>query len=431
MAAAACVSRTQTPSDESLATPVPLANERWAHGLAPGKEATRALLSGSFVVLTEARSGVLVLDARSGRELWRRGALVHVAGLANSNDVVAADRQGHVVRLGLSNGATKWQTGALCAARQQRFVSRRVEAIGGSAYVACSAGALFRLDARTGRTRAALTTLAFDGVEGITPLPLGALAVRGWSSGSTTRTQLALVRADDFRAIVPTREETQLVGVVGDTAILDDLCCHGRTDAYRPATIVNVNLRTGATSEPLDLQPDPDLFPPGRQGPGQGWNGAAIAGNHLFLGIAPMLYDFGDARAPARVPARLLTNLAAPPTYLADGSAFVVVQPADGRQVAELIDLRSRPMRIRARLEGGAAASVTYDAGASPGALQVLRYGPKGASPIVVRVSDGAEVVVPVGCRLLASTEEAAFSACVMKAGAFAGGYLVKFAFPQ
>lgn len=419
-------------SDPPSVAPVPVATRLWAHGLAIPEEATRALPAGSFVVIPEDARGMLVLDARSGREAWRRtDPVVDVALLMAAHDAVAADRQGHVARIGLADGKRKWQTGGLCPTREQGVGAPRIEAIADSVFVGCGGGAFFRLDARTGTTRATLDALGFDGFTAITRLPRGALAVVGWSSGATTRAQLAVLRAADLHEVVPPREETLLVGSVGDTAILDDLCCQGRTDTYRPATIVSVDLRDGTTSEALDLRPDPDRFPPKGQGPGQGWNGAAIAGTHLFLGIPPMLYDYGDARAPAHEPDRLLTNLVAPPTFLTDGSVYVAVQIADGTRVAQLLDLNSRPMRLRARLEIGGSPLVSYDERLAPGALVLSYSTPTQISPTFVRISDGAEISVPAGCRLIGATEEAAYASCAVHGGSFVRSYVAKFAFPS
>jgi hypothetical protein len=413
------------------ATPIPIATQLWARGLVAPEEATRALPAGRILVVVEP-TRVLALDEGSGRERWRREGLEgDVALLRGANDAVAADAKGHVVRLRLADGSTKWRTDALCNARNERIATSRVEATAESVFVGCRGGRLFRLDARTGKTRAVLDALAFEGFDEITPLPLGALAVAGWTSGATLLAYVAVLRATDLHELVSPRLETLLVGAVGDTAVLDDLCCNGRTDTYRPATIVNVDLRNGATSEPLDLRPDPDRFPPKGQGPGQGWNGAAIVGTHLFLGIAPMLYDYGDARAPAREPERLLTNLVAPPRFLADGSAYVAVQAADGTRVAQLLDLNTSPIRVRARLEIGGSPLVTYNVRIARGAMVLSGSSPSQISPTFVRISDGAEVSVPAGCGLVGATETAAYASCAVHGGTFVRSYVAKFALPS
>jgi hypothetical protein len=376
---------------------------------------------------------LVALNARTGQQVWRRDGPMHeLTPLPRSAAVVAADH-GRAVAFGLSDGSVRWRSGPLCPVLKNYPGTPRVSnirAADDSVFVGCAGGRLVRLDARTGETRVTLDALGYDGFNAITPLPHGTLAVAGWSSGAALRAYIALLRAADLHELVTPREETLLVGVVGDTAVLDDLCCFGRADVYRPATIVTVDLRDGKASEPLDLRPDPDRFPASRLGVGQGWNAAAIVGTHLLLGIVPMLYDYGDARAPAAAPQRLLSDLDKPPTYLADGSVFVRRRASDGTSVIELIDRRGAPIRLRARLETGGAPVLAYDERRAPGALALSYSSSAHTSPVFVRISDAAEISVPAGCRLLASTEEAAYASCTVRSDTLVGGYVAKFAFP-
>ena len=90
-------------------------------------------------------------------------------------------------------------------------------------------------------------------------------------------------------------------GVVRGRAYIDDWCCFGRCDVYRPATTYSISLQNGTKSERIDLRPHPQAHPGNQQPLGQGeYN--YLVGHYLYVvvGFVTYRYDILDLRKPPR-----------------------------------------------------------------------------------------------------------------------------------
>jgi hypothetical protein len=280
-------------------------------------------------------------------------------------------------------------------------------------YVGCPGGRLVRIGRSTGAIRASRDALPVDQYTDALDLGYGALAVSGFASGAMTVTRVGLVRGNDLASIVPARTDATVLGAIGDTAIIVDWCCFGRSSEAAPATIYRVNLRTGSVAAPVDLQPDAKRFTPERRPLGIGAH-SALSDGRLYFAIPPMLYDYGDAKRPAPKPTAVLDTLATPPEFMLQGSALVKVLRPNGA-TNELVDLRTRPPRViwQRDASGPYEAAVCADlicAGRSEYDLVMLVGRPE-ESAWIVRW-DGASAVVPSGCRTFATSAQMLVVGC-------------------
>jgi len=372
-----------------------------------------------------------VIAASNGSTRGRNSRLVDDVAAISNDSAVAADGNSGIVRFRVPSIAQAWRTQSQCfvANVPRSDAITLLSVVDGDVYVGCYGGKLIRLAAADGRVLATKVVAPVDRFTAIRLLPHGVLSVEGMASGASLRSWLTLVRRSDFAAVVQPRQDTQFVGVVGATAVLDDLCCLGRGMTYRPATIVRVDLNTGTAEPPVDLRPDAAAHPSNRLPLGIGWNAATIAHDHLLLSVTPTLYDYGDPRHLRRQPVRLITDLATLPTYFGNGVAFITRQAARGALVGALVDLTKRPIHTRKTF----ALQYPPVIGRDPVVAQAFSLwtsvgGAIGAE--FVRVSDGAVIVPPSGCELVASTQAQAFALCSARAGAAARQYVAAFAFP-
>lgn len=393
-------------------------------------------VAGSYVSVHDALSES-VYETRTGRLAWQRTG-VH-AGTVMGQSVVYADSKSGVIRARIVDGTVEWTRDALCPIDPQVKWSgiRRIDAVGSDVYVECAPDVLIRLDASTGTLRARSSVFK-DGarVSSIAELSNGAIAVTGWADGATLTQQLSLVRRSDLRHIIPQRSDTEALGAVGATAVLNDYCCFGRPDEYRPATILLVNLLDSTIADPIDLRPDPDYFTSPRP-VGQDAN-AAVIGSSLYLSVAPMLYDYGDARHPALKPLRLADTLAETATFLANGRAALRLRARDGAIEDEFVDLQSHPMRVLwheietaddERIRSSSGPVIGYDAHAAPDVVR-LSVWDSVAGVEFVRVVDGASVATQGSCPNFASDGRVVVVLCTSQMGSGIRRYLESFTFP-
>lgn len=118
------------------------------------------------------------------------------------------------------------------------------------------------------------------------------IAISGYNGGAFMSSALAILRADNLRPVGPKLiEDSTLLGVVGDRAYIDDWCCFGRPDEYRPATIYYISLKTGSESPSIDLAPDPQAHQPNSQPLGQGEHNYLI-GRYLYVVVGSVTYRY-------------------------------------------------------------------------------------------------------------------------------------------
>jgi len=388
-----------------------------------------------FIVLTEDTS-MVVLNARTGHAIGRVAGLGwRAALLPNGSAGVAADAQGGVVRFTLPNGDLVWHSDPLCAAVRGlptlqrlplRYAVSLIVASDRDLFVGCRGGRLWRLDVETGRARASRVLFDVNDFTQIRALPAKTMAVEGFSSGALIFRHLALVRRADLRPLITPLEDTQLLSVVGNIAILYDTCCF-LADADWPGTILRVDLRSGSASQPLHLRPLPHRSTDRRPN-GIGAE-AAVIRSHLFLGVPPMLYDLGNARRSDDTRKAILSNLDEPPMFFADGSALITRRSPDGTDTHDLIDLASHVMHVRRRFASMIAPVFGYDAKTASGAFTVGDTSAAPMPPQFERSTDGAAIVVPYGCGLIAATDDDALASCTSGVGASVAQSVASFAF--
>lgn len=175
--------------------------------------------------------------------------------------------------------------------------------IHGAFYVGCRERVAI-LDPDTGHVRRS-RYLSIDGANDIVPAGTGAVVVEGWNDGATLRNALFLLRASTLQPITDkAMTDSTFLGVVGDRAYVDDWCCNGRPDEYRPATIYWISLSTGRAGAPTDLRPEPYLHPSDQQPLGQGEHNYLIA-PYFYVPVGSVTYRY-DIRnfqlPPVRMP---------------------------------------------------------------------------------------------------------------------------------
>ena len=208
-----------------------------------------------------------------------------------------------IVAVNRASAAVAWQNNSVCS------VARKAALINEILYVACP-DTIAILDRANGRV-AHERSINIYGFNAIVAAGSKAVVVEGWNDGAALRNDMAILDKNTLKTIVdrPMSDSTFL-GVIGDRAYIDDWCCFGRADQYRPATIYWVSLTDGSASEPIDLNPEPNLHPARMQPLGQG------ARNYLqgdsFYVVTPNYtyrYDVRNLNAP---PVRMVTPTSSP-----------------------------------------------------------------------------------------------------------------------
>lgn len=150
-----------------------------------------------------------------------------------------------------------------------------------------------------------------DGITSIVPAGSSAIAVSGFNDGASLSNGLTFLRVKDLRPVGPKLiEDSTFLGVIGDRAYIDDWCCFGRPDEYRPATIYSISLKNGSKSTPVDLAPDPQAHPPNMQPLGQGEHNY-LKGQYFYVVVGPITYRY-NMMDLARRPKRMFTPQGSP-----------------------------------------------------------------------------------------------------------------------
>ncbi len=415
LSAACSPPRPAVSTTETTITPVPTARVRgatpaWRYALPPGWDISQVRIGDSGVVIG-GRSDVRVLDLASGRLRWQRdgGASTIVLGAT----AVYGGATGTVVSRALSNGRLVWERRGVCP------IPTDGAPVGGAAVivrnaddfvVGCNGGRLVRIAAASGRVRARSdSAFAAERVADIVPLGSCAYGVWGWSSGAALRQHAAILDCKRLSIIVPEHDEMQILGSIGNVAVLDDRCCNGRPDVYRPATIVRANLVTGALSPEVDLTPEPNRYPPDRRPIGQG-SAAMLDGNKLYLAVDRSLYRYGDPRALPVVPQRIAANLADFPTILPHGLLALRLYADGGAITDEIARIHNGALEPLWSSRESGPVSFSYDGGGAPGVLAIkVNNEPR---QMFVRMHDGAQLIVTDPCQMVGANRDLVLMLC-------------------
>jgi hypothetical protein len=401
-----------TSTTESTVTPVPTASVRgttpaWRYALPPGWEISQVRIGDTAVVIG-GRSDVRVLDPASGRLRWQRdgGASAIVLG----DTAVYGSATGTVASRALSTGRVLWERRAVCPIPTDGPPVGGVSLIVRSAedlVVGCYGGSLVRMAAASGRIRARSGS-AFVAERILDIMPLGSCAygVSGVSTGATMRHHAAILDCKRLSVIVPEQDEMQILGSIGNIAVLDERCCHGRPDVYRPATIVRANLTTGALSPAVDLTPEPNRYPPDRIG-----SAAMLDGSELYLVVDRSLYRYGDPRALSASPQRIEANLADFPTILRHGLLAVRLRVKGGAITDEIVRIRNGRLEAVWSSRESGPVIIGYDANGAPDVLTV-RNNDESSGQTLVRTYDGAQLFVTDPCQMFGANRDLVLMVC-------------------
>jgi hypothetical protein len=203
-----------------------------------------------------------------------------------------------IVAVSRGSGALAWQNASVCS------VARIAKIVRGVLYVACPE-TIAILDVRDGRTKRK-RSIGIYGFNEIVPAGDTAVVVEGWNDGAALRDDMAILQKDTLKPVTdrPMSDSTFL-GVIGDRAYIDDWCCFGRADQYRPATIYSISLKDGSASQPVDLYPEPDLHPARMQPLGQGARNH-LQGEYFYVVTQNYTYRY-DVRRLKAPPVRSIT----------------------------------------------------------------------------------------------------------------------------
>ncbi len=297
---------------------------------------------GDAAVVIGGRSDVRVLDPATGRLRWQHGG--GTSAIVVGDGAVSYGATGAIVSRALTSGRVLWERRAVCPTPTENTAFWGVSAMVRNAddlIVGCRGGRLVRMDAASGRILARSDT-AFDteAISNIAPLGSCAYEISGWSDGAYLRGNGAIVDCKRLSVIVPEQEDLVVVGEIGNIAVLDERCCFGRPDVYRPATIVRANLTTGALSPAVDLTPEPSRYPAGHRPIGQG-SAVLLEGTELYLVVDRTLYRYGDPRALSGTPQRVAAELADFPTLLNQGLLAVRLRAEGGAIDDEIVRIRN------------------------------------------------------------------------------------------
>ena len=395
---------------------------------APARQVWRYVLPARFTI-THVRadddaivvggdSEIRVLDAASGRLRWRRDGAV--GGILVGRDVVYGTAGGALVSRRSSDGRLNWKRDGACPAPPEYAKNLSSPTIvvryGDDLIAGCWGGDMVRISAASGSVRArSRSAFAVTKVDSIRPLGRCALAVAGTTDGAHLVSQSAIVDCKQLRAIVPQGSDLSVLGAIGNTAVLDDLCCNGRPDVYQPATIILANLATGKESPAVDLRPEPDRYPANHRPIGQG-SAAMLDGNELYLVVDRTVYRYGDPRALLTTPQHVADNLVDFPFVLQHGLMAVRVQTAGGAVEDEIVRIRNGAFEAVWETRESGAPVIGYDPIETPGVVMFQHVNePRGpATPVrtFVRTSDGAEIDVTDPCGLTAGSKHLVVTIC-------------------
>jgi hypothetical protein len=204
-----------------------------------------------------------------------------------------------IVAVSRTSGTVAWQNTTVCTA------AGIAKLVNGILYVGCPE-TIAILDRANGRV-AHKRRIGIYGFNAIVPAGDGAVVVEGWNDGAALSNDMAILDKNTLKPIADGQmTDSTFLGVVGDRAYVDDWCCFGRPDRYRPATIYSISLKDGSASEPIDLVPEPDLHPARMQPLGQGESNY-LKGTSFYVVTPNFTYRY-DVRNLKRLPERTVTQ---------------------------------------------------------------------------------------------------------------------------
>lgn len=225
---------------------------------------------------------------------WRAQGFAEVASTKNR---IYLESQSGLRALNSADGSILWQN------PNCRPVGATASIIGDEIFTACTSESLSILSADTGRVLRTAPVPMY-GINTVVLAEKSWLAVQGWDDGATIVSRLVILRRDTLKPVMQGAiTDGTFLGVIGDRVYIDDWCCNGRADEYRPATIYSISLRDGSQSEPVDLKPDPDRHPANLQPLGQGERNY-MQGHYLYVPVDDVLYRY-DIVELQRPPERL------------------------------------------------------------------------------------------------------------------------------
>lgn len=387
------------------------ANAAWRYALPPRWDISQVRVGDAAVVLG-GRSGIRVLDRASGRLRWQRAADASVLALGDT--AVFYGATGTIVSRALSSGRVLWERRSVCPSATDSTAAGGVAMIARDAHnivVGCRGGRLVRIAAVSGRIMAhSDTAFIAESIGEIAPLGACAYGVSGWSSGAALRSHAAIVDCKRLSVIVPEQDGMAILGAIENIAILDERCCFGRPDVYRPATIVRANLATGALSPEVDLTPEPDRYAPDHRPIGQG-SAALLDGSALYLAVDRSLYGYGDPRALRSAPQRIAADLVDFPVVLRHGMLAVRLRVPDGAIDDEIVRIRNGTLEALWSSRESAPGMFGYEPALAPDVLSVRKTdGSNGQT--LVRIYDGTQLFVTDPCQLYGASRDLLVMLC-------------------
>jgi hypothetical protein len=372
-------------TQQSVSSPVPSAEatpqmSRVAWEFAPPIDwALAEVRVGPGVVIAGGESAVFALDENDGTLRWKQPEGARAITF-DSDSVSYATPSGRVVSRSLHKGTLRWARDAVCAASKV-LLSRRDAS---DLIVGCQEGRIARIDIATGRVLASTDSFSGKTIGRIVTLGSGAYGIEGWTSGAALRSWILIIDKVSLEPLMPVQTEANILGAVGETAVIEDFCCNGRPDVYRPATIFTVDLNSGYRSTEVDLRPEPDRYPADKRPIGQG-SRSLLAHGRLYLAVDQSLYYFGDPRSLLNAPKRITDNLVEPPILFADGTVGLQLSKPDAHsqiQVARFNDDLVVPVWTTTEV---GSFGFRYDEDEAP---NVLNVNPSN----FFRISDGREI---------------------------------------
>ena len=405
-----------TSTTGSTVTAVPTASVRsaapaWRYALPPRWDISRVRIGDTAVVIGGA-SDVRVLDPATGRLRWQRGGGASAMVLGDTAAYYGAT--GTILARALTSGRALWERRAVCPPSTDTTSTGGVSVIvrhAGDLVVGCRGGRLVRMDAVSGRTLAhSDSAFVAESISDITPLGACAYGISGWSSGAALRGHAAIVDCKRLSVIVPEQDEMVIVGAIGNIAVLDERCCFGRPDVYRPATIVRANLTTGALSPEVDLTPEPNRYPPDHRPLGQG-SAVLLEGSELYLVVDRSLYRYGDPRALSASPQRVAADLVDFPTFLRHGLLAVRLRVQGGAINDEIVRIRNGALESLWSSRESGPVDFSYEGVAAPDVVTIRNTSePRGQT--FVRMNDGARLFIMDPCQMVGANRDLVLMLC-------------------
>ncbi len=391
---------------------VPTRPPLWKFWLPSGWDVLDATTARGAIVL-EGNTGALALDATSGRALW--SDTTGASGLTTDGVLLYyGSGTGTIVAKRAIDGTSIWQRRNVC--QEPRFGPVvTIVRTGPDLIVGCSGGQVVRIDARSGHVLAVGGAFDVHQISSIVHIGSCALAIEGWEDGAALRNETEIVGCKRLQPILSEQTDTTILGSIENVAIVDDWCCFGRPDVYRPATIYRVDLTTGATTPEVDLAPEPNRYPPHMRPLGQG-SEAILEGGALYLRVDHALYAYGNPFALASSPQRIADNVVTMRMPLPGGLVWMRVKTADGSITDESARLSASGIAVvSSHIEPAKGASYILDdvsdvigtgIGYPIGTDQDNHY---------FRIVDGAQVDFPGRCRAIGSSRQILITRCDTK----------------